>query len=162
MEFGWRYALAGAAALFFLFLLVKMRPVRRRRDALSAEVQAARERARRAGTPGERAEALCDAGTLAIRGGRRRVTAAVGFFLRAMRAEPTSARVIERTTASLSKARPRLLEKILWRRLALLPWDEDHRAAARATAVGLRDLYRREIRDRSRAEIMRKLAQTFG
>lgn len=161
MELGWRYALAGAAALFILFLLIKMRPVRRHRDALSAEVQTARERARRATTPAERAEALCDAGALAVRGGRR-MTAAVGFFLRAMRAEPTSARVIELTVASLAKARPRVLEKILWRRLALLPWDDAHRAATRATAVGLRDLYRRELRDRSRAEIMRKLAQTFG
>ncbi|WP_437680430.1 hypothetical protein [Sorangium sp. So ce131] len=161
MEIGWRHVLAGVAALFILFLLVKMRPARRRRDTLSAEVQAARERARRAATPRERAEALCDAGAHALRGSRR-VTAAVGFFVRAMRADPTSARTIELTTGALAKRRPRLLEKILWRRLAVLPWDGDHREAARAAAIGLRDLYRREIRDRNRAEIMRKLADSFG
>lgn len=161
MELGWRYVLAGVAALFLLFLLVKMRPALRRRNALSAEVQAARERARRATTPRERAEALCDAGGAALRSSRR-VTAAVGFFVRAMRADPTSARVIELTSGALARRRPRLLEKILWRRLAVLPWDGDHRDAARAAALGLRELYRREIRDRNRAEIMRKLARMLG
>ncbi|WP_438028767.1 hypothetical protein [Sorangium sp. So ce233] len=161
MEIGWRHVLVGVAALFLLFLIVKMRPARRRRDVLSAEVQAARERARRAATPRERAEALCDAGVQALHGGRR-VTAAVGFFVRAMRADPTSARVIELASGALARRRPRLLEKILWRRLAVLPWDGEHRDAARAAAVGLQALYRREIRDRNRAEIMRKLAETFG
>ncbi|WP_437489984.1 hypothetical protein WME75_12055 [Sorangium sp. So ce1014] len=161
MEIGWRHVLAGVAALFILFLVVKMRPARRRRDALSAEVQAARERARRATTPRERAEALCDAGVQAMRSGRR-VTAAVGFFVRAMRADPASARVIELASGALSRRRPRLLEKILWRRLAVLPWDGEHRDAARAAAVALEALYRREIRDRSRAEIMRKLTRTLG
>jgi hypothetical protein len=161
MELGWRHALAGVAALFLLFLLVKMRPARRRRDALSEAVQAARERARRATTADERADALCEAGTLAIRS-QRRITAAVGFFLRAMRADPTSAQVIQRTTSALARRRPRLLEKILWRRLAVLPWDGPHRDAARAAAIGLRELYLREIRDRNRAEILRKLARTLG
>ncbi|WP_437281366.1 hypothetical protein WME90_12630 [Sorangium sp. So ce375] len=161
MEIGWRHVLAGVAALFILFLVVKMRPARKRRDALSAEVQAARERARRAATPRERAEALCDAGVQAMHGGRR-VTAAVGFFVRAMRADPTSARVIELASGALAKRRPRLLEKILWRRLAVLPWDAEHRDAVRAAAAGLEALYRRGIRDRSRAEIMRKLTRTLG
>ncbi|WP_437602234.1 hypothetical protein WMF28_11450 [Sorangium sp. So ce590] len=161
MEIGWRHVLAGVAALFILFLMVKMRPARRRRDALSAEVQAARERARRATTPRERAEALCDAGVQAMRSGRR-VTAAVGFFVRAMRADPASARVIELASGALARRRPRLLEKILWRRLAVLRWDGEHRDAARAVAVALEALYRREIRDRSRAEIMRKLTRTLG
>ncbi|WP_437768699.1 hypothetical protein WMF27_12130 [Sorangium sp. So ce281] len=161
MEIGWRHVLAGVAALFILFLVVKMRPARRRRDALSAEVQAARERARRAATPRERAEALCDAGVQAMHGGRR-ATAAVGFFVRAMRADPTSARVIELASGALAKRKPRLLEKILWRRLAVLPWDGEHRDAVRAAAGGLEALYRRGIRDRSRAEIMRKLTRTLG
>ncbi|WP_437535302.1 hypothetical protein WME79_13785 [Sorangium sp. So ce726] len=161
MEIGWRHVLAGVAALFILFLVIKMRPARRRRDALSAEVQAARERARRAATPRERAEALCDAGVQAMHGGRR-VTAAVGFFVRAMRADPTSAQVIELASGALAKRKPRLLEKILWRRLAVLPWDGEHRDAVRAAAVGLEALYRRGIRDRSRAEIMRKLTRTLG
>jgi hypothetical protein len=162
MELGWRHALAGAATLFILFLLIKLRPTRRRRDALSAEVQAARDRARQASSPRERAEALCEAGTLAVRGGRRRITAGVGFFLRAMRADPTSAQVVDATVVALARLRPRVLEKILWRRLAFLPWDGEHRDATRAAAVGLRDLYRKEIRDRTRAEILRKLVQTFG
>lgn len=161
MVLGWRHALAGAAALFLLFLLIKMRPARQRRDALSEAVQAARERARRAATVDERAEAFCEAGVLALRS-QRRVTAAVGFFVRAMRADPTSARVIEQMCRALARRRPRLLEKILWRRLAVLPWDGPHRAAARAAAIGLQELYLREIRDRNRAEILRKLARTLG
>jgi hypothetical protein len=160
MELGWRHALAGAAVLFIAFLLFKMRPAKRRGDAVAAqELRAARERVRRAATPAERVEALCEAGALAARGADR--SAAAGYFLRAMRADPASAGVIERAVAALERPAPRVLEKILWRRLSLLPWEGPHRAAARAAAIGLRELYGERIRDRSRAELMRKLAQTL-
>jgi hypothetical protein len=160
MELGWRHALAGAAILFIAFLLFKMRPARRRGGALAArQLQAARERVRRAATPQERIEALCEAGALVARGADP--SAAAGFFLRAMRADPASADVIGRAIAALERPAPRLLEKMLWRRLSLLPWRGPPRAAARASALGLRHLYGRTIRDRSRAELMRKLAQAL-
>lgn len=162
MELGWRHALAVIATLFVAFLLFKMRPARRPGRARAADLllllQAARGRARGAKTPEDRAAALCEAGALAS--GARRTTAAAGFFLRAMRADPSSPRVIEQAAAALARPAPRLLEKMLWRRLSLLPWEGAPRAAARAAAIALRDLYTTgAIRDRSRAELMRKLSR---
>lgn len=161
MELGWRHALAAAAVLFIVFLVVKMRPGSSRRVALSAEVRAARERVRAATTPRVRAEALCDAGALAMRQGQR-VTAAAGLFLRAMRADAAWAGAVERTAASLARPAPKLLEKILWRRLAMLPWDDEHAAAASAAARALEALYRKPIPDHVRAEVLRKLAAAIG
>lgn len=156
MELGWRHAVAAVAALFVAFLLFKMRPAQRRAPKLAAELRAARERAARAGTLAERSAALCEAGTLAARSARR-PTAAAGLFLRAMRAAPTSPDAVAQAAAALAEPAPRLLEKMLWRRLAALPWDDAHRPAVRAAVDGLRDLYRRHVRDRDRAEILRKL-----
>ena len=162
MELGWRHALAGMAVLFVAFLLFKMRPAQRRGRALAAEqLQAARDRVHRATTTGDRVAALCEAGALAASGARR-TTAAAGFFLRAMRADPASPRPIEQAVAALARSAPRVIERILWRRLSVLPWDGDHRAAAVAAAIGLRDLYAGPIRDRGRAEIMRKLSRLLG
>ncbi|MCC6554185.1 MAG: hypothetical protein IT372_14360 [Polyangiaceae bacterium] len=161
MEFDWRHALAAAAALFVAFLVFKMRPVRRRGRAFVAELAAARERVRRASSPEERVEALCEAGALAARGAGREAAAA-GLFLRAMRAAPASPQVIERAAAALARSAPRVLEKMLWRRLSALPWEGAHRAAARAAALGLRDLYLHALRDRGRAGLMGKLADELA
>lgn len=158
MGFGWREALAAVAALFLGFLLVKLRPVSRSRAALSAEVSAARSRARTAATPRLRAEALCEAGEVSAKQGRR-FTAAAGYFLRAMKADPTSAEIVERAANALQRRRPGLLEKLLWRRLAAVPWDDAHRAAARSLSLALGRVYERGLRDKARAEVLRRLAQ---
>src|SRR5215204_3238738 len=71
MPFGWREALTGAAVLFVLFLLVKMRPLPAGRRKLDALVRAARDRAHAAQSPRERALALGEAGTLAATEARR-------------------------------------------------------------------------------------------
>jgi hypothetical protein len=159
MPFGAREAMVAVAMLFVLFLVAKMRPSLAVRGALGAEVRAARARAYAATNPRARSEALCEAGRLAASG--RRWTAAAGFFLRAMTAEPTSADTVSQTAIALSP-RGRLLEKILWRRLAHLPWDDTHAAAARAAAVALAGLYQGKLRDRARAEVLRRLAERLG
>lgn len=162
MTFGWQQAVLVVTAVLFLgFLLVKMRPGGTHRAALTAEVRAAQERARIAETPRARAEALLDAGVLAVRAGRRWMTA-TGFFLRAMNADPTSSLIVQRLIQTFHARRPRLLEKILWRRLGTLPWDDAHQAVLGEVAVGLAQLYDRQLRDRSRAEVMRRVAKTFG
>lgn len=153
----WRDAVIGATVLFVVFLLVKMRPASSARAKLSADVRAARERAYRATDHEERGQAFCEAGELSAKQGRW--TAAAGFFLRAMLAAPSDVRTIERTTAALAKRRPRLLEKILWRKLAHVPWDDEHRDVVRAAAAGLAHVYQGELRDGSRAEAMQKLAR---
>jgi len=161
MGIGWQQAaLAGVAVLFLGFLLARLWPSSRGRAALGADVRAARDRARGADTPRARAEALCDAGRLSARG-QGRWTAAAGFFIRALNADPTSSDVVVQLTQTFRRRRPRLLEKILWRRLGLLPWDDAHRASLREITVGLAALYERELRDKSRAEVMRRLGKTF-
>jgi hypothetical protein len=150
MDASWRTLLLCAAGLFLLFLIIKMRPMARDRGAVPADVKAARARAAAAQSPRERATALCEAATLAA-AARVRWTSAAGLALRAMRADPTWAHAVERTVELFEKGRPRLLEKMLWRRLAHLPWDDEHGEAVRAVAAGLQRLYTRRRRDADRA-----------
>lgn len=157
---GWQLYLPGVAVLFIAFLIWRMRPGGPPRRALRADVTAARTRAHAATTPRARAEALCEAGTLAA-GGAARWTAAAGFFLRAMSADPTWPDAVTQLVAAFRKRRPRLLEKILWRRLGSLPWDAAHRAALQVVTASLRQLYEKERRDAAKAGVLRKLEATF-
>jgi hypothetical protein len=150
MDASWRTLLLCAAGLFLLFLVIKLRPIARQRSALPADVKAARDRAAAAQSPRERATALCEAATLAA-AGRVRWTSAAGLALRAMRADPTWAHAVDRTVGLFEKSRPRLLEKMLWRRLAHLPWDDAHREAACAVATGLVRLYKHRRKDADKA-----------
>jgi hypothetical protein len=150
----WRVALTVAAVGFLLFLVIKMRPVARRPAGLSATVKAARARAHAATNTAERIKALCDAGTAAAQLGRW--TASAGFFLRAMRQDPTNVATVEAMTDALAERRPRLCEKILWRTLARMPWDAGHRPAAAAAARSLAGITKRR-RDRHRAEVLRRI-----
>jgi hypothetical protein len=154
MLINWRYLLAGAAAAFLLFLVIKMRPSLPFRGHASEELKKARARAKEATSPRAKAEALCEVGVIAARTALPLV--ATGYFLRAMRADPSWPGAIERAAAAFHK-RPRLLERFLWRRLAELPWDDQHRDVLRAVAYALRDVYD-SVRDRPRAEFMNRFA----
>ena len=157
---GWQIYLPGVAVLFIAFLIWRMRPGGPPTMALRADVKAARDRAHAATTSRARAEALCEAGTLAA-GSVARWTASAGFFLRAMNADPTWPDAVSQLVAAFRRRRPRLLEKILWRRLGNLPWDAAHRASLLVVAAGLRQLYEKERRDMARAAVFRKLESTF-
>jgi hypothetical protein len=157
---GRQLVLAGVAVLFLAFLLWRMRPGGPRRRGLGAGARAARDRARAAPTPQARAEALCEAGTLAVEDGARWSSAA-GAFLRAMNADPSSAFVIEQLATAFRRRRPRMLERILWRRLGNLPWDDAHGAVLLAITSTLRQLYEKERRDSARAAVFRRLEATF-
>jgi hypothetical protein len=158
---GLQTALAAAAILFLGYLVVRMIPGRRRRAVLTDTVRAARQRAHEAATPHDRAAALAEAGTLAVRDGAR-WTAAAGFFLRAMNAEPTWTGAVQQTVEALRRRRPRMLEKILWRRLGALPWDDAHRAVLREAASALAGLYGKELHDKYRAAACAKLAEELS
>jgi hypothetical protein len=157
---GVQIVLAAVAVLFLAFLLWQMRPGGPRRGAIGADVRAARARALAATSPRARAEALCEAGTLVVQGGAR-WTAAAGSFLRALNADPTWPGSVEQLVLVFHRRRPRMLEKILWRRLGHLPWDDAHRPVLLAIAAGLRGLYEKERRDASRAAVFRCLEETF-
>jgi hypothetical protein len=161
MELGWQQvALAIAAVLFLGFLVFRMWPAGSRRAGFGPEVRAARDRARAATTPRARAEALVEAARLSVRDGAR-MTAAAGLFLRAMHSDPTWPDAVTQMVLSFRRRRPRLLEKVLWRRLAQLPWDAEHRAVLREVTSGLAGLYERELRERSKAEVLRRMRGTF-
>jgi hypothetical protein len=156
----WQMALVAVAVLFVVFLIVQMRPGVARRRGLGGEVKAARERARTATTARARAAALCEAGALAVREGAR-WTASAGFFLRAMNADPTWPDAVRQMASTFHRRRPRLLEKILWRRLGHLPWDDAHRATLFAVTESLCELYERERRDATKLAVFRRLEETF-
>jgi hypothetical protein len=92
-----------------------------------------------------RAIALCDAADLSVTRGR-------GLYLRALRADPRSALVVQRAVARLS-GRPRALESLLWRHLGAVPWTEA-REAVRASLDALRVLYEGPLRNAVRARAM--------
>ncbi len=151
-----RWVLLGICLIFGAYVLSQLWPGRRRgRGGSLAAVKEARKRAAAATSPEERAAALADAAEAAARG--RRWTSAAGLFLRALRADPAQPRIVVRADEALA-ARPRIIESILWRRLAALPDDDAHRAASLELATRLATIYEERLRDPARAAVLRKLA----
>jgi hypothetical protein len=172
MDVTWQQLLVvGAAVLFTGFLLWKYKPrwprARRRareenklppRDAVAVAkvIEAARERARGAKSTRERAEALTEAGRAAAVSSET-ANSAIGFYLRAMRADPTLLDPVRGIAELLRKERPELLESVLWRRIANLSWSGETAEAVKCAAEELVGLYRRELRNRDRAKAVQKL-----
>ena len=159
----WQLALAVAAALFGVVVVWQHRPSFGPRKVGSARRQAlayARARLARASTAAERAEALCDAGDAsAFTVGS--VTSALGYYLRAMRTDPTSAEPIVRTAKGLAR-RPRTLESVLWRRLGGDTWQGAGRVAAVAALTELARVYAGPLRNRSRAHAIGHALEALG
>ncbi len=159
----WQVALAVAAALFALSIAWKVRPslgprkVRRERLQALAE---ARARVAAAKTPAERALALCDAGdarSLTV----GNLTSALGYYLRAMRSDPTSEEPIVRAARGLAR-RPRTLEALLWRRLGAASWEGPSRDAALAALTELQRVYAGSLRNRRRATALAHALAALG
>ena len=85
-------------------------------------------------------------------------TSAIGFYLRAMRADVTLCAAVQGISALLGPERPELLEQILWRRLAHLDGSEKGSPAVKCTLDALIALYAGELRQRDRARALKKLA----
>jgi len=172
MDVSWQQLLVvGAAVLFAAFLLWKYKPrwrlprIRRGtsgkhdvRDAafVADAIKAAREKAHGAKSARARAEALTEAAkaaTLSADG----MTSAMGFYLRAMRADPTFCDPVHGVAELLRRERPELLETVLWRRLSHLRWTGETAGAVKCAAEELVSLYKRELRNRDRAKVMQKL-----
>jgi hypothetical protein len=165
------WVVAGIALVFTAFLVWRYRPsfavteplVRsygwrsRHSPPVAAKIREALDRARGAATPRERSEALlaaAEAAALAPDG----ATSAIGFYLRAMRADVTFCTPVQGIAALLAPERPELLEHVLWRRLAHLDKSEKARAATQCTLDALIALYAGELRQRDRARALQKLA----
>jgi hypothetical protein len=146
----WQIPLLVSALAFAAFIVFKMRPQLSegsRENALA--LKDAQKRILDAKDEPERARALCDAADACARLGR--TNSAVGFYLRAMRADPRSKEIVMRSASSLAN-RPRALEKLMWRHLAAEPWTGDGRDAALAALRTLATVYgRRPNQPRARA-----------
>ena len=165
------FIVVGIAVVFAAFLLWKYWPSlvvaeplarsygfrRRHSPAVAAKIREALDRARQAKTPRERAEALvgaAEAAAFAPDG----TTSAIGFYLRAMRADVTFCPAVQGIAALLAAERPELLEHVLWRRLAHLDRSDKGTVAAKCTLDALIALYRGELRQKDRARALEKLA----
>jgi hypothetical protein len=149
----WQIPLAIVAIVFLAVLLWQNRPAFiGARPSLRKALKAARARIEGASDEKSRALALCDAGdACALSLGRG--TAAIGYYLRAMRCDPSSVEIVERAAKGLAK-RPRALEHLLWRRLGAEPWTDGTRDPAMAALRQLSKLYEGRLRDHARARAL--------
>jgi hypothetical protein len=146
--------LAFAAIVFALYLFWKLRPAMGVDDALELRRRADDALAKNlAGLQddGARVTMLCEEGErLALAVGRRRRAAIL--FARAMRLAPADPKVIERASKALAK-KPRLLEALLWKRLAYAQTTPVEKPALEATLAALAGAYakmpRRSMRHRA-------------
>jgi hypothetical protein len=159
----WQLALAVTAALFCAYIIWQNRPSLGPRKVGKARRQAlldARARVAAASSPAERSLALCDAGdarAFTVGG----TTSAAGYYLRAMRSDPTSPEPVIRAARGLAR-RPRTLESLLWRRLGGATWEGVNRPAALAALSELQRVYAGPLRNRSRANAVNHALTALG
>lgn len=139
------------AIVFAAFLVFKFRPaVGHEGRASAVALTDAKKRLEAAKDDAERAVALADAAEASAKLGR--FDGAVGFFLRAFRADPASVALVDRAASALAR-RPASLEKLMWRHLALGPGEGDTRLeATRAALRCLVAIYGRRPRTRVRQQ----------
>lgn len=118
----------------------------------------AKQRILRAKDDAARAEALCDAADACAGLGRTR--AAVNYYMRALRVEPTSLEIANRAAEGLAR-RPAALEKVMWRQLANARFSESREAgvcALRALAAS----YAKRRRFHARARALENVLEAIG
>ncbi len=155
MDIPWRAALLIVAGVFIVFLLAKMLPFGAGKRGGGKALSGAKIKVRSAKSERDRAEALCEAAVASL-GLPFGSTRAAAYFLRAMRADPTWPGAVEKATVALVR-RSRLLDKILWRRLAATPWDDAHAPALRAMMAGLSQVGKKARGHAAQAQVMDRL-----
>ncbi len=156
-----RLPLVILAVLFGLLVLIRMRPTARKKSRESREALEAAE-AKIAAAPNEvlRALALCEAGEACVARWRRNERA-LGYFLKAMKADPTSTEIVERAVNALDH-RPRALEAVLWRRLAVTVWGERNGAATKLALRALSEIYGTKLRNPTRGRALTQAIALLG
>ncbi len=148
----WQTPLLVSTVVFAAFLVFKFRPaIGSRSRASAAALKEARRRIEEAGDDAAKARALADAGDACARLGR--LNGATGFYLRALRLDPSSAEIVDRARTALER-RPLALEKLLWRHLSHEGWKAGGREAALASLRGLAEIYRDRPRTQFRARAL--------
>jgi hypothetical protein len=152
-----------AAMLFGAFMVWRLRPSfgggTPAGGPARGALRDAKKRVESAGSPGERALALCDAGDACA--ASLRANSAVAYYLRAMRSDPTSSALVERAARGLAR-RPHALESLLWRRLGAEPWAGGSRDAAIAALRSLAAIYEGPLRNRARARALDHALAALG
>lgn len=157
---GYQIPLLISAIAFMAFLVFKMRPALGRDSREHAvALKDAKDRIEKATDDEAKAKALCDAGDACARLGR--LNAAVGFYLRALRANHKSKEVVERTAAGLAK-RPAQLENLMWRQLGAVEWKADARDAQLAALRALATVYAKRPRHQHRAKAVEHALAALG
>ena len=156
----WQVPLLVSAVMFAAFLVFRMRPaVTPRGRASAAALVEARKRIEAATDDSSRASALADAADACALLGR--TTSASGYYLRALRSDPGSARIVERAAMGLAK-RPSALEHLMWRHLGSHPWVGDTREAALACLRVLARIYAKTRRHDVRAQALENALAALG
>jgi hypothetical protein len=156
----WQIPLIVSAVVFAAFLVFRMRPaVTPRARASVATLTEAKKRVESSGDDSSRAVALADAADACAALGR--TNSAVGYYLRALRSDPRSTRIVERASVALAR-RPRALEHLMWRHLAAHPWAGDHRDAALAALRALGSVYGTRRRHHVRAQAIEHALVALG
>ncbi len=162
----WHIPLLISALLFATFLLWRMRPQLgsnargAAKGPAGAALREAKQRIEAAKDDAARAQALSDAGDACAQS-LGRTTGAVGYYLRAMRADPSSAAIVARAASGLAR-RPHALESLLWRRLGATPWSDSARPAAIAALTHLAALYAGPLRNRPRGRALHNALAALG
>ncbi len=155
----WHTPLLVSAIAFAAFMVFRFRPVLSGPGRASAALlKAAKQRILSAKDEASRGNALADAADACARLGRFR--AAVSYYLRALRANPTSHELAYRAAEGLAR-RPAALEKVMWRQLANTHFADSREAAV----IALRALvtsYSRRPRFHARARALENVLVGLG
>ena len=155
----WHTPLLVSAIAFAAFMVFRFRPVVSGPGRASAALlKAAKQRILAAKDDASRANALADAADACARLGRFR--AAVSYYLRALRSNPTSHELALRASEGLAR-RPAALEKVMWRQLANTHFADSREAAV----IALRALvtsYSRRPRFHARARALENVLVGLG
>jgi tetratricopeptide (TPR) repeat protein len=155
----WQIPLLVSAIAFAAFMIFKMRPALGDDGrANAAALKEAKQRIEAAKEDADKAKALCDAGDACASLGR--ANTAVGFYLRAFRADPRSKELVERAATALAR-RPRAVEKLMWRHLGNAPWTGDGRPSALAALKALAAVYARRP-NHPRAKALEHAVEAFS
>lgn len=148
-----------SAIAFAAFMVFRFRPVVSGDGrATAALLKAAKQRILAATDDVSRGSALADAADACAKLGRFR--AAVSYYLRALRANPSSHELAHRAAEGLAR-RPAALEKVMWRHLASTRF-EDSREAAVIALRALVTSYSRRPRFHPRARALENVLEALG
>jgi hypothetical protein len=156
----WHIPLVVAAIAFVAFFVWRLRPVVSKESRTAGELRAIQARVASATDDEARATALADAGDLCAKSVSRSRNA-VAFYLRAMRAAPSSVAIAERAVQGLHK-RPRAFEALAWRRLGSEKWTGADRDATLVVLRALAHAYDHDPKHRIRARAIEHCLEALG